>query len=161
MSDLVVTPVPDDVASDDNVELDKREELLCVLNDAGGPQNNGRRAFLVKYLDVPSPTLKVVWETLVGTEDGAVRIPSHFIGDLDGDGKLEFTLGGKSSPSEWTTYVYDAATGTERAAVKGVEASGIAPILAGQANALLTAAGGALSAWQLGSRFLMALNQSR
>ena len=132
-----------------DIDGDALDELLCVLNDTSGTPNNGRRAFLVKYAASPSPTLTVVWQTLVGTEDGGVRIPPNFIGDLDGDGKLEFALGGKTSPTEWTTYVYDAATGAERAKVTAAEPAGIAPILAGKANALLTESNGALSAWRL------------
>ncbi|MBM4376930.1 MAG: VCBS repeat-containing protein [Deltaproteobacteria bacterium] len=128
---------------------DGLDELLCVLSDSNGPTGNGRRVYLVDYEAAPSPRLAVVWEAQVGTQDGAVRIPPGFIADLDGDGTREVVLAAKSSPTEWSTYVFDLATGAERAKAVGAEAVGVAPILENKGNAVLTAAGGALSAYRL------------
>lgn len=132
-----------------NVDADANEELLCVLIDTSGTPNNGRRAYLIDYRLNPDPRLEVVWETLVGTEDGNVRIPASFLGDLDGDGALEFTVSGKNAGGTWSAYVYDAATGIERARKDGATAVGIAPIVAGGGSAWLLDESGTLTAHRL------------
>ena len=134
-----------------DIDADKRDELLCVLVDSTGTPNNGRRAYLLKYVQDPAPRLNVVWQALVGTEDGNVRIPPSLLGDLDGDGTLELLLGGKNEKGVWTTYVFAATTGALRASLDGQLPSGIAPILGGNAQALLTNQAGTLAAWQLSS----------
>lgn len=134
-----------------DLERDGREELLCVLIDNGSTKNNGRRAYLVKYVEDPEPKLKVVWQTLVGTEDGNVRVPPSFVGDLDGDGADEFTLSGKNEAGAWTTYVFDVASGAERGRLPGTTAAGIAKILPNGGSALLVDDAGTLAAHALGA----------
>ena len=134
-----------------DIDSDNREELLCVLIDTSGTPNNGRRAYLLKYAEDPDPKLKVVWQALVGTEDGNVRIPASFVGDLDGNGTLELVLGGKDAKGAWATYVFNAGTGALLVRLDGTLPSGIAPILAGAAQALLTDQAGTLAAWRIQS----------
>ncbi len=129
-----------------DVDGDKIDELLCVLFDVTTP-SNGRRAYLLRYLSGP-PQLTVAWETLVGTDGGNVLIPASAIADLDGDGKLEVTLGGKNAAGNWAVFVIDAQTGAVRAQVDGVRVSGTAPILGGGKAAVLGQKGADLFAYR-------------
>ncbi len=132
-----------------DVDGDGTEELLCVLVDPSGVPNNGRRLYLVRYLVNPAPQLKVVWQQLVGVENGTVKVPPAMVADLDGDGQLEAVAAGKNSAGGWTTYVYDAKSGNLRASLDDRLVDGFAPILAGGQNALIAGKGSDLFAWRL------------
>ncbi|MBM4358909.1 MAG: VCBS repeat-containing protein [Deltaproteobacteria bacterium] len=137
-----------------DVDGDAREELLCVLNQSN-LNGTGHRAYLLRHVTTPTPRLELVWQHDVGIEDNLVRIPASFVGDLDGDGKLEVVLGGKLDAMDEATFVLDAATGAERAKLVGKQPLGIAPILDAGASALVTRKETALQAYELTGSMLV------
>lgn len=131
-----------------NVDGDPQEELLCVLSSSSATPTTGHRAYLVDYVSMPTPRLELVWEQDIGTVDGGVSIPPSLVGDLDGDGKLELVLGGKTG-SLASTYVIDAATGAVRDAVDGQAPVGIASLGVGGSAELLTSSNGTVHSFEL------------
>ncbi len=126
-----------------NVDETPEQELLCVLIDASA---GGRRLYLMRYEDAPTPALVVAWQALVGTTDGAVTVPPSMLADLDGDGKLEVTLAGRDAQGSETTFVYDARVGTELASLPAHIVVGTLPVPGSRAH-LLTRKDGDLYAW--------------
>ena len=131
-----------------DVEGDGAEELVCVLNDDAAPADGiGRRAFLVRYVPTPSPSLAVEWQQLVGDLPGAVTIPANPVADLDGNGTLELVLSGKDTSGQSETLIYDATLGTQLGLLYGQEVAAVAPVRAGGRALLLTRVEHDLFAW--------------
>ncbi|WP_437525865.1 hypothetical protein WME79_39815 [Sorangium sp. So ce726] len=95
-----------------------RQQALCFQNRVVG-QQGAREITLLEHRPGESPSLAVVWrKTLAPKDGGDARAPTQLTWDLDGDGALEVLASGSTGGS-WTTFVLDAATGDELAAIPG------------------------------------------
>ncbi len=132
-----------------NVDDTPTEELLCGLVGQIGPPNNGRRVFLVRYVQNPVPKLQIDWQVLVGVQDGQVNLPPSWVADLDADGTPEVVVAGKNADDSWTTQVLDARFGTKLGSVEGHQVVGTAPIVPSGRSVVLTEKDGELFGWRL------------
>lgn len=116
------------------VQIGSVEDLLCVMKEPVGPENNGRRLMLYHRLGT---TLSIQWERLVGDVDGAVVIPNGMVTDLDGDGSREVVIGGRLNDFFDVLYVYDLVNGELLADLTGLVPVGTAPILSDGKSVIL------------------------
>jgi hypothetical protein len=128
----------------DNVPGD---ELLCTQNVNQGPGFGARRVFALAY-DGAGPTLSVAWQRNIGDyDDGDLFAPPNMALDLDGDGKREVVIAGKSSADVWTTYILDAKTGAPSTSLAGQKVEAVFPAQGTMAPLVITSANGQLSGW--------------
>lgn len=112
-----------------NVDADPQPELVAYTDNSYAPPTNSRRVFLMDW-DAVLGKLVLRWERSVPDvlRDRHVFGPGGLT-DLGHDGTLEIVTSFYSAAStSWTTYVLDAATGTERASVAGGPFRGLADL---------------------------------
>src|SRR5437870_10757002 len=91
------------------------------------------------YDATASPTVRTLWSAGASnlTQGRLVHV-ANSLSDLDGDGKLAVTVS-QFDGSAWTTYVYDAATGTPLATLPAHQLVAILDLDGAGKPALLTA----------------------
>ncbi|WP_159397829.1 FG-GAP repeat domain-containing protein [Sorangium cellulosum] len=114
------------------------QRALCLQNRIVGVQGT-REVFLLAYRPGETPSIGVVWRKTLGpNEGGDARAPTRLAWDLDGDGALEVLVSGKTADG-WTSFVLDAASGAELAAIPDEIAQGAVPGGTGAEQWIVTA----------------------
>lgn len=117
------------------------EELACVHNNAFYATQRS-----VMLLDFDGAALELVWRTYLSAVAGGEARVADLVTDL-GDGPVVIASHRDDASLAWTTMVFDAATGTPRAARSGELVAGTAPRAAG-GRYLLTISDAGLRAWR-------------
>ncbi|MFT3775376.1 MAG: VCBS repeat-containing protein [Minicystis sp.] len=121
------------------------EQVVCVYGNSTG-DDSGHTVFALGYSASP-PSLSVLWSRKVGAYDQILGVKPGMIADLDGDGLKEVTIAAQSSPTSWTTFVLDAATGAVLTTLDGHELAATAPILSGGRRLILTEEADGIAGW--------------
>lgn len=95
-----------------NVDGRPGDELICFQNNyQAAPNTGGRRVMVLTYDPTATPAFKTLWNAApVPKATGALASFGSSVSDLDGDGKLEITVGWYDGTAH-STQVYDAKTG--------------------------------------------------
>ncbi len=116
------------------------DELVCFQADVQAQVPTPRQVFVLHYDSTTSPaSLVLLWQntTLADAVGGDLDFEPSAVVDLDGNGTKEVVVSGMTSKGVWTTYVFDAKTGTTLATVPNVRTAGTAPMLAAGRSYLL------------------------
>jgi outer membrane protein assembly factor BamB len=132
-----------DIAYCDTANVDGRpgDELVCYQSDyqaAGG--SAGHHVWAATYDAAATPKITVLWERSVdNVAAGQVRWMGNSLVDLDQDGKLEVVVG-EYDGTAWALKIYDAANGTELAALPAEVLRGIVDLDGDARPEILTSA---------------------
>ena len=132
------------------------QELVCFQSNSPRQEPAlGHRVLVLRYradAGTGAGQLELLWQRDVGALNSRVAIGAAPVVDLDGDGALEIVAAGMDAGgTDWTTYVFDAATGAVRGELAGERVAGV------MGARVLTARGEDLRAWTLGPDGLAAL----
>ncbi len=125
-----------------DIDGEKGEELVCVLNSSDQPADKQRRVTVLKYF-TGVQMFHVLWSNVIAPDAGGdVRFVDPVV-DLDGDGKAEVIVSGYTPGTGWSTHVMDAMTGADLVTpLVGHTVSGTAEMTTKGRRVLLTNTGG-------------------
>lgn len=133
-----------------NVDGQPGDELVCFQEIVNASDPAAVYQVFVLHLDTTtSPaSLDLLWRntTLADQTDGALDYEPGAVADLDGNGTMEVVVSGEAA-GVWTTYVFDAKTGTTLATIPSARSAGTAALRSDGKLNILTTDGVNVTAW--------------